>query len=64
VPGEDRGGYDPGYGVQHVGAHWVAVGAFSLLTIALLRDLNTAIRRRARDQAEPRRVERERPVRA
>ncbi|MGH2857993.1 MAG: hypothetical protein ACRDMJ_10975, partial [Solirubrobacteraceae bacterium] len=38
-PGIDQGGYDFGYASQHLGAHWVAVGAFALLVLALARDL-------------------------
>ncbi|HEX4010308.1 MAG TPA: alpha-(1-_3)-arabinofuranosyltransferase family protein [Solirubrobacteraceae bacterium] len=39
-PGQNQGGYDLGYTVQHMGAHWVAVGAFALLVLALVRDLS------------------------
>jgi hypothetical protein len=38
-PGTDRGGYDTAYPVQHLGAHWVAVGAFVMLVLALGRTL-------------------------
>ncbi len=40
--GTNQGGYDMGYTIQHLGAHWVAVGAFALLVLALIRDLSTA----------------------
>lgn len=39
-PGQNQGGYDLGYTAQHLGAHWVAVGAFALLVLALVRDLS------------------------
>jgi arabinofuranan 3-O-arabinosyltransferase len=39
------GGYNPGYAVELIGAHWVAVGAVTLLILALARVLNTATRR-------------------
>ena len=61
-PGQDRGGYDPGYPVQHLGAHWVALGALALLAVALVREISTATRRRARSRGEPPRAERERRV--
>jgi hypothetical protein len=43
-PGEDRGGYDTDYGIQHLGAHWVAVAALVLLALSLARALS-ALRR-------------------
>jgi hypothetical protein len=46
-PGDDRGGYDTRYAVEHLGAHWVAVAAFVLLFLALARTLLTARRTRA-----------------
>jgi hypothetical protein len=49
-PGTDRGGYNPGYAGEHIGAHWVAVAAYTLLVVALIRTLSTA-RRRPRDAA-------------
>jgi hypothetical protein len=45
-PGEDRGGYNPGYAGQHTGAHWIAVAAYTLLIVALIQSLSTARRRR------------------
>jgi hypothetical protein len=56
-PGTNQGGYDMGYTIQHLGAHWVAVGAFALLVLALIRDLSTARgpRRDGRAQRPPRR---------
>jgi threonine/homoserine/homoserine lactone efflux protein len=44
-PGDDRGGYDTDYAVEHLGAHWVAVAAVVLLAVALARTLSTATRR-------------------
>ena len=44
-PGVNQGGYSLGYTAQHLGAHWVAVGAVALLIAALARDLSTAMRR-------------------
>ena len=38
-PGIDQGGYDFGYASQHLGAHWLTVGAFALLALALIADL-------------------------
>ena len=46
-PGQNQGGYDLGYITQHMGAHWVAVGAFVLLLLAVLRDLATTLPPRA-----------------
>ena len=43
-PGQTQGGYDLGYITQHMGAHWVAVGALALLILALARDLSAAYR--------------------
>jgi hypothetical protein len=54
-PGDDRGGYDTEFAVEHLGAHWVAVAAVVLLLLALARTLSTATRRsggRARGQAD------------
>ncbi len=45
-PGDDRGGYSTTYATDHLGAHWVAVGAVSLLGLALWRTLSTARGRR------------------
>jgi hypothetical protein len=42
APGHNQGGYDLGYVSQHLGAHWIAVGAFALLVFALARDLSSA----------------------
>jgi arabinofuranan 3-O-arabinosyltransferase len=41
-PPEDRGGYNPGYPVDVLGAHWVGVAAFVFLFVALTRSLRTA----------------------
>jgi hypothetical protein len=41
-PGTDRGGYDTAYPVQHLGAHWVAVGALVMLVLALARTLGVS----------------------
>ena len=41
-PGTDRGGWDSRFAQAHTGAHWVAVAAFILLTLALARTLSTA----------------------
>jgi hypothetical protein len=38
-PAQDRGGYNPGYAGEHVGAHWVAVAAYTLLVVALVQTL-------------------------
>ena len=53
-PGNNDGGFDTGYPIEHLGAHWVAVGAFALLALVLARELSTAIRPRAGDRARPR----------
>jgi hypothetical protein len=45
-PATDRGGYDPAYPVERLGAHWVTVAAVVLLVFALARTLSTASRRR------------------
>jgi hypothetical protein len=45
-PAEDRGGYNPGYAGEHIGAHWVGVAAYALLLVALIQTLSTARRRR------------------
>jgi hypothetical protein len=52
-PGRDQGGYDNRFASEHLGAHWVAVGAFALLALVLARDLwiSTANRRGGRDRA-------------
>jgi arabinofuranan 3-O-arabinosyltransferase len=47
-PGHDQGGYDLGYVSQHLGAHWVAVAAFSLLLLVLLLDLDATQRLKRR----------------
>jgi arabinofuranan 3-O-arabinosyltransferase len=52
-PGQDRGGYDTEYAVEHLGAHWVAVAAVVLLLMALARTLNTAIRQSRDPVAAP-----------
>ncbi|MEA2435596.1 MAG: arabinofuranan 3-O-arabinosyltransferase, partial [Thermoleophilaceae bacterium] len=44
-PATDRGGYDPAYPVERLGAHWVTVAAVVLLVFALARTLSTASRR-------------------
>jgi hypothetical protein len=46
-PGDDRGGYDTRYAVEHLAAHWVAVAAFVLLVLALARTLAAARRKAA-----------------
>ncbi|HUZ84508.1 MAG TPA: alpha-(1-_3)-arabinofuranosyltransferase family protein, partial [Gaiellales bacterium] len=38
-PGIDQGGYDFGYASQHLGAHWLTVGAFALLALVLIADV-------------------------
>jgi hypothetical protein len=43
-PGPDRGGFNPDYAVEHLGAHWVAVAAYVLLAAALARSVSTASR--------------------
>jgi hypothetical protein len=53
-PGTDRGGYDTAYPVQHLGAHWVAVGAIVMLVLALARTLSLSLStasRSSRDRA-------------
>jgi arabinofuranan 3-O-arabinosyltransferase len=44
-PAEDRGGYNPGYAGEHVGAHWVAVAAYTLLVVALIQSLGRRSRK-------------------
>jgi hypothetical protein len=44
IPGDDRGGYDTEYAVEHIAAHWVTVAAVVLLVVALARTLSTASR--------------------
>jgi hypothetical protein len=34
-PGDDRGGYDADYALEHLGAHWVTVAAVVLLVLAV-----------------------------
>ncbi len=63
-PGQDQGGYDNRFAIRHLGAHWVAAGAFALLVLALARDLSTAIRRARRDRATSQRDEASSPARA
>ena len=46
----DRGGYNPGYAGEHIGAHWVAVAGYTLLLVALLQTLSRA-RSRLRGEA-------------
>ena len=41
-PGQDHGGYSTYYGVTHLAAHWVGVGAFVFLALALIRTLRRA----------------------
>jgi hypothetical protein len=51
-PGTDRGGYDTAYPVQHLGAHWVAVGALVMLVLGLARTLAVSrASRRSRGRA-------------
>jgi hypothetical protein len=42
-PGDDRGGYDTRYAIEHLGAHWVAVVAFVLFALALARTLSVTV---------------------
>jgi hypothetical protein len=63
-PGTNQGGYDMGYTIQHLGAHWVAVAAFALLVLALLRDLSTATGRRPGGRGARRARGTRRPTRA
>jgi hypothetical protein len=44
-PGDDRGGYDTRYAIEHLGAHWVVVAAYVLLVLALARTIGAALRR-------------------
>jgi arabinofuranan 3-O-arabinosyltransferase len=46
-PGEDHGGYNTYFAVQHLGAHWMGVGAVVMLALALARTLSTATARGA-----------------
>ena len=41
-PGKNRGGFSTTYATDHLGAHWVAVGAVVLLLVALARALRAA----------------------
>jgi hypothetical protein len=41
-PADDKGGYNPGYAGEHIGAHWVAVAAYTLLVVALVQILSRA----------------------
>jgi hypothetical protein len=43
-PATDRGGYDPAYPVERLGAHWVTVAAVVLLIFAVARTLSRASR--------------------
>jgi arabinofuranan 3-O-arabinosyltransferase len=52
-PGDDRGGYDTRYAIEHLGAHWVAVVAFVLLVLALARTLAVTIRPRSASGSDP-----------
>jgi arabinofuranan 3-O-arabinosyltransferase len=52
-PAEDRGGYNPGYAGEHIGAHWVGVAAYTLLAVALIQSLNRARRRRGSPATAP-----------
>ena len=52
-PGTNHGGYDTEYAVEHLGAHWVAVGAFILLVVALARVLAGARAEGPEPAAEP-----------
>jgi arabinofuranan 3-O-arabinosyltransferase len=47
-PGVDQGGYDLSYVSEHLGAHWVAVGAFALLVLVLVGDLGAIQRLKRR----------------
>ncbi|MTD42889.1 DUF3367 domain-containing protein [Conexibacter sp. W3-3-2] len=48
---DDPGGYDYGYAVHHIAAHWVATGAVALLLLALVRWLRADRRLRRADDA-------------
>lgn len=37
LPDDDRGGFSPGYAVEHMAAHWVGVAAWVLLALAFSR---------------------------
>jgi arabinofuranan 3-O-arabinosyltransferase len=52
-PAQNFGGYDPGYGGDHVSGHWIAVAAWVLLALALWRGLSTARRRRGGPSGAP-----------
>ena len=43
-PADDRGGYNPEFALNQLGAHWVAVAAFALLALALWQLLGAARR--------------------
>ena len=45
-PGTNQGGFDTGYPIEHLGAHWVAVGAFALVALVVARELT--VNRRGR----------------
>ena len=47
-PADDRGGYNTDYAAEHLGAHWVAVGAVVLLILALAAVLAGAVERSPR----------------
>jgi hypothetical protein len=50
-PDSNRGGYNNDFANDHLGAHWVAVTAFILLTLALVRTL--AVSRATRPSQAP-----------
>jgi hypothetical protein len=52
-PGPDRGGFNPEYAIKHLGAHWVAVAAYVLLTAALARALWQPLSRASRASGDP-----------
>jgi hypothetical protein len=52
-PADDRGGYNPGYAGDHIGAHWVGVAAYTLLAVALVQSLSRARRRRGSPAGAP-----------
>jgi hypothetical protein len=47
-PGPDRGGFNPEYAIEHLGAHWVAVAAYVFLAAALGRSLVSTASRASR----------------
>jgi hypothetical protein len=52
-PGDDRGGYDTDYAVEHLGAHWVTVAAVVLLVVAVVLGWRRSAPRGAGLRAQP-----------